>query len=145
MRTVPTVEATRETVELDPSECWRLLESSDLGRVAIRNGEDIDIFPINFLVHDGTIYFRSAPGNKLIDLTMEPRVSFESDGIADRNRWSVVVKGVARRLSSEAEIRESRVLTLESFSPTDKWNYVRIEVAQISGRRFRRQSRAHQA
>ena len=128
--------------ELDPSECWRLLGSTDLGRLAVRNGEEIDIFPINFVVHDDTLYFRSAPGAKLIDLSREPHVSFETDGVVDRKRWSVVVKGVARRLDSDSEIRTSGVLELDSYSPSTKWNYVRIEVAQISGRRFTR-SHAH--
>lgn len=131
---------TRAVEELTEQQCWDALASVDVGRIAIRAGNDIDIFPVNFLVHDKRVYFRSAPGAKLIDLTRSPRVAFEADGSAGEHgtgpRWSVVIKGGAHRLGMDSEIVASGVLTLHSLVPTEKWNYVAVVPHTISGRRF---------
>lgn len=121
---------------LTEDECWHLLDGVDLGRVGVVLGDGVDIFPVNFLVRDRVVYFASAPGSKLVDITTNPRVAFEADGTAGRRRWSVVLKGEAARLAFDSEIEESGVRHLHSLSPTEKWNYVRISPTSISGRRF---------
>ncbi|MEP6479403.1 MAG: pyridoxamine 5'-phosphate oxidase family protein, partial [Rhodoglobus sp.] len=112
------------------------LEAGDYARLAVTIDGGVDIFPVNYLVTDSVIYFRSAPGSKLVAITEHPEVAFEVDGTHQRKRWSVVVKGQARRLGKDAEIEASGVLGLRTASPTVKWNYVRIAPAEISGRRF---------
>jgi nitroimidazol reductase NimA-like FMN-containing flavoprotein (pyridoxamine 5'-phosphate oxidase superfamily) len=121
---------------LTEDECWDTLALTDLGRLALRDGEDVDIFPVNFVVSDRRIYFRSAPGAKMMALTKSPRVAFQTDGASGHRRWSVVVKGTAERLKYDDEIEASGVTGLNSLTPTDKWNYVRITPSEISGRRF---------
>ena len=131
---IPTTEPALAAV--GQAECWQLLAGADVGRFAVVAGDGVDIFPVNFLVKNDVIYFASAPGSKLIDLTLNPQVAFEADGIADRRRWSVVVKGTATRLGFDTEIEESGVKELHSMAPTEKWNYVRIDPQVITGRRF---------
>jgi len=131
-------ENTRIT-ELDTDECWAALESQQLGRFAVRVGDGVDIFPVNYLLNNHTIYFRSAPGSKLLDLTNSPTVAFEADGRVQQRYWSVVVHGTAARLMSDADIEESGVLALRTWSATEKFNYVRITPTTITGRRFLRQ------
>ncbi len=121
---------------LDAEECWRLLTEQDLGRLAIRARDGVDVFPVNYLVHDRVLYFRSAPGSKLIDLTRAPAVAFEIDGQLAHHVWSVVVHGIATRLGSDAEIEESGIHHLETWFPSDKFNYVRIVPTSITGRNF---------
>jgi nitroimidazol reductase NimA-like FMN-containing flavoprotein (pyridoxamine 5'-phosphate oxidase superfamily) len=99
--------------------------------------EGVDIFPVNFFVRDHLIFFRSAPGAKLVELTKQPNVAFEIDGTNRDTSWSVVTKGQANRMGSDLEIEKSGVLGLYSASPTEKWNYVRITPASVTGRRFR--------
>jgi len=125
--------------ELTPDECWPLLQSQVLGRLAVRTDTGVDIFPVNYLVHDSAVFFRTAPGSKMMDLTKEPQVAFESDGRTGQRYWSVVMHGAAQRLSSDAEIEESGVMTLRTWSATEKFNYVRIVPTTITGRRFLRQ------
>lgn len=124
--------------ELTAAECWRLLSTHTLGRFAVQFGDGVDIFPVNYLVHDGGIYFRSAPGSKLADLTRHHQVAFEIDGQLAHHVWSVVVHGEATRLGREDEIVKSRVQELAAWHPGDKFNYVRIEPASVSGRNFAR-------
>jgi nitroimidazol reductase NimA-like FMN-containing flavoprotein (pyridoxamine 5'-phosphate oxidase superfamily) len=95
-----------------------------------------DIFPVNFTVKDHTIFLRSAPGSKLKDVTSHPLVAFETDGRHRRSHWSVVVKGRAERMSIDAEIEESGVLDVQTLTPSDKWNYVRITPTSVTGRSF---------
>lgn len=121
---------------LDEDECWRLLGESGLGRFAVRAVTGVDVFPVNYLVHDRALYVRSAPGSKLIDLTREPSVAFEVDGERGRHVWSVVVHGAARRLGTDQEILESGITSLETWYPSDKYNYVRISPEAITGRSF---------
>jgi uncharacterized protein len=123
--------------ELDHAECWTLLRHTRIGRIAIATEHGVDIFPVNFLVHDGAVYFRTAPGSKLVDITEEPAVTFEADGKRWGRWWSVIVHGTAVRLHSDAEITESTVVDLRSESPTRKWNFVRVFPLRLTGRSFR--------
>lgn len=125
---------------LSEDRCWELLASAHVGRLAlIRPDARPDIFPMDYLVHDQTIYIRSAPGLKLFSIAQDPEVAFEVDGEGDGHTWSVVVQGDARRLDRDDEIEASGVLELHSTSPTGKFNYVEITPLSISGRTFRPQ------
>lgn len=128
---------TEDVHPLAEEDCWARLGRSGLGRLAVVDPQGADIFPINYLVHDGRVLFRSAPGTKIVSLTADPRVAFESDGIHDRVRWSVVVRGRGRRLNDDEEIVASGVQQLHTASPTEKWNYFSITPVSITGVSFR--------
>jgi nitroimidazol reductase NimA-like FMN-containing flavoprotein (pyridoxamine 5'-phosphate oxidase superfamily) len=117
--------------------CWELLRSETLGRLAVVAEDGVDVFPVNYLVDRGTILFRSAPGSKLADIAHDPVVALEVDGCDDRHRWSVVVRGTARRLDADDDIEASGVLGLATLTHDPKFNYVRISPRVLSGRRFR--------
>ncbi|KAA9111411.1 pyridoxamine 5'-phosphate oxidase family protein [Microbacterium rhizomatis] len=124
--------------ELTVDQCWQMLQSEDLGRVAIDNIDGTpDLFPVNYLVRDEKLYFRSAPGRKLRSIAQNPEVAFEVDGRVAGIRWSVVVRGTAERMNVDAEITEAGVLDLVSASPTRKFNFIRLTPGSVSGRRFR--------
>jgi nitroimidazol reductase NimA-like FMN-containing flavoprotein (pyridoxamine 5'-phosphate oxidase superfamily) len=121
---------------LDVERCRHLLRTHELGRLAIRRDDTVDIFPINYVVFDDELYFRSAPGSKLMDLIDSPRVAFEIDGRTGRRLWSVVVHGVARRLNDDDEIERSGIRALQTAHGGEKFNYVAIRAEAISGREF---------
>ena len=122
--------------ELLPVACLRLLTTQTVGRLAIRDQQGIDVFPVNYVVTDGEIFFRSGPGTKMVRLTAAPEVTFEADGEEEGRLWSVVVRGVAERLGRDDQIQSSRVEAVSTSHPTEKFNYVRIRPLKISGRRF---------
>ena len=122
--------------ELDPSACFRLLGVEGVGRLAVQESTGVDIFPVNYRVHDGRLYFRSGPGVKMIRLTRSPDVAFEVDGYDRVWSWSVVAKGTATRLDDD-EILAAGIAETATAHPGEKFNYVRITPRQISGRRFR--------
>jgi len=123
---------------LTEQECWARLATQELGRLVTHVGDVLDIFPVNYVVDDGTIVFRTAPGSKLFELTVQDEVLFEVDDHTEADAWSVVVRGHARALSTSAEVAEADLLPLTPWIPTLKYTYVRIEVTRLSGRAFQR-------
>ncbi|MGB3910319.1 MAG: pyridoxamine 5'-phosphate oxidase family protein [Pseudolysinimonas sp.] len=117
--------------------CWELVRGETLGRLAVVADDGVDIFPVNYLVDRGTILFRSAPGSKLACIARDPVVALEVDGCDDQHRWSVVVRGTARRLDADDDIEASGVLGLATLPGTPKFNYVCITPRVLTGRRFR--------
>ena len=122
--------------ELSQAECWATLATATVGHLGVRVGAEIDILPVNFTVHERAIYFRSAPGDKLVELAAEPTVAFQADGAEATSYWSVLVHGDAERLSDEAVIKASGVLGLKTATTSVKSNFVRISPRAISGRRY---------
>lgn len=129
---------TASFTEVGTAECWRLIETQRLGRLALVDaaGEPV-IYPVNFAVADGILYIRSAHDAKLRLLTSPPTVAFEIDGEEAGERWSVVVRGEAAHVDLDAELRRSRETGLRSMSPTPKPHVIRIAPRTVTGRRFR--------
>jgi len=123
---------------LTTDECWRLLHRAGVGRLGIGGAGRVEIFPIHYLVYDKSILLRSAPGTTLVELTKQPEVAFEIDGEDSRWHWSVIIHGRAVRLDDERDIIRSGVRDLASWSPTAKFNYVRILPDDVIGRRIDR-------
>lgn len=121
---------------LDDAQCWRLLENTQHGRLVLVVSGRPDIFPVNFAVQNGTLIFRTAPGTKLAELTVNDHVLFETDGILSDEAWSVVVRGTAEQLQTSGEIEEAEKLRLRPWVPTIKDHYVRIIPEEVSGRHF---------
>lgn len=121
---------------LAEEESLRRLRSVTVGRVVTRVGDVIDIFPVNFMVDSGDVVLRTAEGAKLAEMVIGPEVLFEADSHDDREVWSVIIRGSARVLSTEAEIAAAEALPLVPLIPTLKRNFVRITPTSISGRAF---------
>jgi len=98
-----------------------------------------DVFPVNFMTHEGSLFVRTARDAKLLHIAQHPLVAFEVDGETADSRWSVVVRGSAARVTSDAEIRRSGVRELSSWSPTTKLFAIKITANTVTGRRFPKQ------
>lgn len=122
---------------LSESECWTLLRSVDVGRLAVIADGHPDIFPINFVVDHGTLVFRTAEGTKSRAAVGEGALAFEVDGQdrGTRQAWSVVVKGTAEHVLGP-ELVDSVRLPLWPWQPDPKSRFLRIVPVEISGRSF---------
>jgi uncharacterized protein len=123
-------------LSLSEDECWDLLLSSSFGRLALSIAGEPDIYPVNFVAVDRTLVFRTAEGTKLLELTVNNRVAFETDGVGRDEAWSVVARGPARVLERQAEIDAADQLPLRPLVPTLKYIYVEITPDAVSGRLF---------
>lgn len=121
---------------LDEEECWRLLASVQLGRLATAPLGQPEIFPVNFACVGQSLLIRSAEGTKLLSAVMNNHVAFEVDEVFAGGAWSVVVKGTAERLETQADLDAAEELELRTWTSGVKTQYLRIDVQEISGRRF---------
>lgn len=124
---------------LSADECFLLLGSRDLGRIASNVEGRLEVLPINYAMEGKIVVFRTASGS-MLDFAPETRVAFEVDdwdpklGIG----WSVVVRGFAeditRNLGRTAEhIRKAPV---HPVAPGELWQWVAIRPTEVTGRRF---------
>jgi len=123
---------------LDVQQCWELLAENEVGRLAVAAAGDVDIYPLNYVVDDGAVVFRSAEGTKLVEVVLAGRVAFEVDGYdPDRGRaWSVVLKGTAELLDRFSDIYRAQELPLFPWNASPKERFVRIVPTKLTGRRF---------
>ena len=130
--------------ELSESECWTLLRTVDIGRLAApsRRG-GVDIFPVNHVVDQGSIVFRTAMGTKLTAALDALEVAFEADNAAptvgeqDDDPWSVVVHGTADLISLDTQLFDTFELAVHPWHLSNKPYFVRLVPTVVSGRRFR--------
>ncbi len=121
---------------LDDAQSWQLLEATQHGRLVVTVAGEPDIFPVNYVVSGKKLYLRTAPGNKLAEMTINDKVLVEADGILSDEAWSVVLRGTARVLQHSTDIAYAEGLGLKSWVPTLKDYFVEIEPTSLSGRHF---------
>ncbi|MFB7891815.1 pyridoxamine 5'-phosphate oxidase family protein [Microbacterium sp. NPDC056044] len=137
----PSADPSPRVERLAASACWEYLQSAELGRLAVDNADGApDIFPVNYVAHEGALYIRTARDAKLLHIAQHPMVAFEVDGATgdDDHYWSVVIRGKAERVTRDDEIRDSGVRQLASWSPTAKFFVMKVVANSVTGRRFPR-------
>jgi nitroimidazol reductase NimA-like FMN-containing flavoprotein (pyridoxamine 5'-phosphate oxidase superfamily) len=129
--------------ELSESECWTLLRTVDIGRLAAPNRRGgVDIFPVNHVVDQGSLVFRTAAGTKVTDAVEAPEVAFEADNAACSydaqldDPWSVVVHGVAELITIQTDLFDSFELIVRPWHVSNKPYFIRVVPTSVSGRRF---------
>ena len=100
---------------LDESECRALLARQPVGRIAyVTDTGKPMIVPVDFMVVDDLVVFRTDPGDKLLHAPMR-QVCFEADGGEAVERvWSVVVHGLARDVTTALDERYERKTSTKS-------------------------------
>ena len=121
---------------LEDKDAWHLLAGVALGRLVTHFGGQLEIFPVNFVVQNGSVLFRTAEGTKLFTTVMNDQVLFEADDHTADEGWSVIVRGTARVLTAAEEIREAESTQLMPWVPTEKLRLVRITPVEVSARHF---------
>jgi uncharacterized protein len=127
-----------EIVERD--ECLRLLATEKVGRLGVVLGGQPEIFPVNYVVDDDCVMFRTDDGSKLVGAVRGP-VVFEVDHFerTTKSAWSVVLHGradVVTVYDSPAMRRRMSQVSLIPWTGTVKQHLVRIAPNSITGRRI---------
>ncbi len=122
---------------LSEDSSWGLLAALEVGRLATVDGDQPEIFPINFVIDGLSVVFRTATGSKLANLTENAHVAFEADTWDLDGGRSVVIKGTASVITDEDELRRAQALPLNPWVPTVKTHFVRVTPSDIQGRIFR--------
>ena len=123
--------------ELTVQECWELLGSARVGRLAVCMSGRPGIFPVNFVVDDETIVFRTAPApsSPRSRTSASPSRSTTTTPTAARRPASSSTAGPWR--SPDADDRDRALgLPLFPWHVAPKGHFVRITADSVSGRRF---------
>lgn len=124
-----------ELEELSREECFQLVASLSIGRVAVaRHDQPPLVVPVNYVLDGEVVVFRSDPGTKVYALREQP-ISFQVDVVDPYHRagWSVLITGVAY----EATLVEIEHLTIEPWSGGAKQHWIRVLPQVVTGRRIR--------
>ncbi|MFJ5956413.1 pyridoxamine 5'-phosphate oxidase family protein [Paenarthrobacter sp. NPDC092416] len=124
---------------LDNKQCWELLRSVSVGRLAAWAGDHPEIFPINYKVDHGTVVFRTGEGSKLHAALSTAPVALEADGVDPGSgiAWSVVVKGKAESIKLTQDVLDTVGLLLFPWQAGRKDHFVRVVPTALTGRRFK--------
>ncbi|MBP2459091.1 nitroimidazol reductase NimA-like FMN-containing flavoprotein (pyridoxamine 5'-phosphate oxidase superfamily) [Clavibacter michiganensis] len=126
---------TREgfTEYLTEEQCLAFLRRQHVGRLAFLADGRIELFPVDYAVVDGAVRIRNSGGTKQIPFDTAADVVFEVDHPGDVETWSVVVRGIARRVPDGAPAAP-RIAP----ASTDLSRFHRVEIVPVSmtGRLF---------
>ncbi len=126
-----------ELAALTEAECWELLGSTAVGRVVVVEGQHAEILPVNYVVADGAVVFRTGSAGVLgRGATWGREAAFEADSIdvAARHGWSVVVRGELREAGTEAERALGDVV--HPWAAGEKPVVATVRARSVSGRRL---------
>jgi hypothetical protein len=122
--------------ELTPEESWIHLGELSRGRLGVSADGWPGIYPVDYVVHETTILFRTAEGEKLHRIRGNDRVVFEVEGEHERGTWSVIVTGLAHELVVEPVLPPSILDGLPPWAPIEPFVYVRITPTLVRGRQW---------
>ncbi|HQR26774.1 MAG TPA: pyridoxamine 5'-phosphate oxidase family protein [Nocardioides sp.] len=127
-----------ELAVLSESTCLELLTTGTVGRVALCTPEGPQIFPVNYVVHDASVVFRTTPYSLLGAQAWQTRLAFEVDQLDHERRlgWSVLATGPGSRIDPGPTLDE----VVHHWNPRP-WAagtrplYVRLRWDALTGRR----------
>lgn len=125
-------------VDLTDTECWALLAGGETGRVAYEDNGRVLVFPVNYVVHEQAVYFRTNKDGALGGGLDHRNASFQIDhhNTSRMDGWSVLLSGRAEA------VRDRDLLTaLWGRRMAEPWGggqrdmFMGIDAAVVTGRR----------
>jgi hypothetical protein len=118
-------------------ECFELVATQVVGRVAVVVAGRARVFPVNYVLDRGQIVFRTDEGTKLDAARAGATVTFQvdqSDPIYHTG-WSVMAVGPLEAVTDPHDLARVRGLPIRAWGRTGN-HWVRMPIASISGRRI---------
>jgi nitroimidazol reductase NimA-like FMN-containing flavoprotein (pyridoxamine 5'-phosphate oxidase superfamily) len=117
-------------------DCWGLLETEEIARIAWAGPDGVSVVPVNYVVASGALWFRAQPESALGRQSSGGRVVVEVDHVdrRDRSAWSVVVVGTAEPVDMD-EVPEP-VMEMQVWPVGPHGLFVRVEPDDVTGRRL---------
>ncbi|WP_134764841.1 pyridoxamine 5'-phosphate oxidase family protein [Nocardioides sp. 1609] len=122
----------RHLIDLTEEECWELVATRDVGRLAWQGSAGLTVVPVNYRAGGGEVLLRTAAYSAAARECDDSPVAFQVDAVepTTRSGWSVLLRGRAH---------------LDHVGPdddVDTWPagsrplVVRIEATEVTGRRL---------
>lgn len=126
---------------LSDQECWGLLSSTTVGRVAFVSASGIQLLPVNFQFLGGIIYFQTSPDSILAETGSGLDVAFcvGSHDELLQTGWSVVISGTSSIVEDPLELADVRASDrLRPWAPGARSLVIAITPRITSGRKVSR-------
>jgi hypothetical protein len=120
---------------IDELECTAILARHDVGRLAIVGDDELDIFPVHYVVDGHWAIVSVPPEIDLSHVSME-RVALEVDEVDGDGERTIVIHGLGRDITAsldETSIRERTIAQVQQAT-AGKARSIRIIPRQITGR-----------
>lgn len=124
--------------EIPRDEALALLRTVPVGRIGVSIDALPVILPVNFIVVENLIVFRTVPGTKLDAAMIRSVAAFEADDHAADGSWgwSVLVRGYAHDMKDGSDLAAAGALRAWAFPRGEANHVVGIEATMVTGRRF---------
>lgn len=124
--------------DLSKSDCVIHLEANGVGRVAAVLDCRPYICPVNYVMHDGAILFRTHAGSLLHMATHDSYAALEIDSVnfLYHEGWTVLVQGRSSHVTDPAEIYELSQVCVVPWAGDDRDSIVRIRIDEVRGQRI---------
>lgn len=122
--------------ELLAFDCWQLLETAEVARIAWNGPRGVAIVPVNYAIADGALWFRTTPYAAHAREAGDQWVAVEVDSIdpVTRSGWSVVLRGTAELVA--AEDVPDHLVDLRIWPPGHQNLFIRLAPVEVTGRRL---------
>ena len=125
---------------LSDEESLARLADATVCRVAVVLTGVPHVVPVNYVLLDGDVVFRSGSGTKLHAALLEQPVAIEVDRLdeATMTGWSVLVSGQASVVDDAGVLERLDGVGLVTWAPGPREEVVRVRIDTISGRAVER-------
>jgi uncharacterized protein len=124
---------------IDRRTCLELVATQHVGRLAIVDGSQPLVFPVNFLLDGDDVVFRTAVGTKL-HAAGRSAACFEVDYFepASRTGWSVMITGRLEEVTRSDARLFARVtaLSIEPWATGEHDHWMRVASRSVTGRQI---------
>ena len=129
----------RALVVLEEDEALALAATMPVGRLIHVRGDRVFAAPVNVLLEQRDVLFRTAAGTELLTAARErASAAFEVDDVVDwsRSGWSVLIRGRLSEVTDQDTV--GRVLTsgLRAWAAGDRHHVLRLSGQEVTGRRL---------
>lgn len=117
-------------------DAWHLLGGADVARIAWAGPAGVSIVPVNCVLADGALWFRTTPDSAIARAGEGTEVAVEADSLdpVARTGWSVVLRAVIELV--EPHVAPAAVAELCIWPEGHRDVYVRLEPTVVTGRRL---------
>jgi hypothetical protein len=124
-------------IELGVDECWDLLRAESVGRIAWSGANGPTVLPVNFIVVDKAVVFRTSPYSSAARECDSQPVAFEIDELDPftRSGWSVLARGTARLVYDDHLVPDDGQ-QLDTWAAGARPLHVVLEPRELTGRRL---------
>ncbi|MFI8100774.1 helix-turn-helix domain-containing protein [Streptomyces sp. NPDC086023] len=130
-------DGTAHPVVLEEEECRRLLGVRGIGRVAVFTSEGPAVHPVNYLVVEGDVAFRTA-ADTVLARAAGTEAAFEVERIDDVSAkgWSVLAVGLLQAASDPEELDgRAAAAHYEPWAGGTRTHWMRLAPVRLTGRR----------